>query len=312
MTSGFSMTLQRDTLMPRRPKGMGRGLMLAIAVHIGLVIALAIGVHWKSREPESMSAELWSAVPQTAAPRAVEPEPPPPPPPQPKPQPPAPPPPKVAAPPPPQPDAEIAIEKARRQKEIEERAHEQQEAAHREREEKQRQEAQMRAAAEKRAADKAAAERQAAKERERQQQLEAEAQKKKQLEEQREAAKLAATRKQQLARIMGQADATGDERSSGRALQSSGPSAGYAGRIKARIKPNIVFTDDVAGNPEAEVELRLAPDGTILGTPRLIKSSGSKSWDDAVVRAVVKTETLPRDIDGRVPSSMVITFRPRE
>ena len=313
MTSGFSMTLQRDTLLPRRPEGMGRGLMLAIAVHIALVIALAIGVHWKSREPESMSAELWSAVPQTAAPRAVEPEPPPPPPPpQPKPVPPAPPPPKVAAPPPPQPDAEIAIEKARRQKEMEQRAHEQQEAAHREREEKKRQEAQMRAVAEKRAAEKAAAERQAAKERERQQQAEAEALKKKQLEEQRTAARLEAIRKQQLARIMGQADATGDERSSGRALQSSGPSAGYAGRIKARIKPNIVFSDDVAGNPEAEVELRLAPDGTILSTPRLIKSSGSKSWDDAVVRPVVKTETLPRDIDGRVPPSMVITFRPRE
>jgi colicin import membrane protein len=317
MSSGFSMTLQpRDTLLPRRPEGMGRGLMLAIAVHIALVIALAIGVHWKSREPESMSAELWSALPQTAAPRAVEPEPPPPPPPQPKPVPPAPPPPKVAAPPPPQPDADIAIEKARRQKETEERAHEQQEAAHREREEKKRQEAEKRVAAEKRAAEKAAAEREAAKERERQQQAEAEAQKKKQLEEKREAARVAARleaiRKDQMARIMGQANATGDERSSGRALQSSGPSAGYAGRIKARIKPNIVFTDDVAGNPEAEVELRLAPDGTILGTPRLIKPSGSKSWDDAVVRAVVKTETLPRDIDGRVPSSMVITFRPRE
>ena len=304
----MSMVFRRDALMPHRPDGMGRGLMLAIAVHIGLVIALAIGVHWKSREPETMSAELWSAVPQTAAPRAVEPEPPPPAPP-PKPAPPAP---KVETPTPTpaQREAEIALEKARLEKE--ERAHAQQEAAHREREEKQRQEAQMRAAAEKRAADKAAAERQAAKERERQQQAEAEAQKKKQLEEQREAARLAAIRKQQLARIMGQADATGDERSSGRALQSSGPSAGYAGRIKARIKPNIVFSDDVPGNPEAEVELRLAPDGTILGTPRLIKSSGSKSWDDAVVRAVVKTETLPRDIDGRVPSSMVIAFRPRE
>jgi colicin import membrane protein len=311
MTSGFSMTLQRDTLMPRRPKGMGRGLMLAIAVHIGLVIALAIGVHWKSREPESMSAELWSAVPQTAAPRAVEPEPPPPPPPQPKPQPPAPPPPKVAAPPPPQPDAEIAIEKARRQKEIEERAHEQQEAAHREREEKQRQEAQMRAAAEKRAADKAAAERQAAKERERQQQAEAEAQKKKQLEEQREAAKLAATRKQQLARIMGQADATGDERSSGRALQSSGPSAGYAGRIKARIKPNIVFTDSVNGNPIATVEVHCASDGTITSR-KLVRSSGNGAWDDAVLRAIDKTETLPRDTDGRVPPIMQIEFKPRD
>jgi colicin import membrane protein len=31
-----------------------------------------------------------------------------------------------------------------------------------------------------------------------------------------------------------------------------------------------------------------------------------------VIRAVVKTEVLPRDIDGRVPSAMVISFRPNE
>lgn len=290
------MPRARDALMPRQPEGMGRGLMLAIAVHIGLVIALAIGVHWKSREPETMAAELWAAVPQTAAPQAVEPEPPKPPPAPPKPQP-APPLPKVETPPPPR-DADIAIEKARREKELQ-----------REREERERAlqlEADKRAAAEK----KAAAERQAAKERERAQQLEAD--KRRQEEEHRQAVQLAAARKAQMERMMGLAGASGDANATGKALKSSGPSASYAGRIKARIKPNIVFTDDVPGNPEADVELRLAPDGTIVGTPRLVKSSGSKAWDDAVVRAVVKTGQLPRDVDGTVPPSMVITFRPHE
>ena len=289
------MPRAHDALMPREPGGMGRGLMLAIAVHIGLVIALAIGVHWRSREPETMAAELWSAVPQVAAPRAVEPEPPKPAPEPPKPQP-APPVPKVETPPPPR-DADIAIEKARREKQLQ-----------REREEleRQQQEAEKRAAAEKKAAAEKAA-------RERQQQLEAEQRRKEAEQQRRQAAQLAAAREAQMKRIMGLAGASGDANATGQALKSSGPSAtSYAGRIRARIKPNIVFTDDVPGNPTATVEIRLAPDGTIVGTPRLVKSSGAKAWDDAVVRAVVKTEQLPRDVDGTVPSSMVLEFRPHE
>lgn len=287
------MPRAHDALMPREPEGMGRGLMLAIAVHIGLVIALAIGVHWRSREPETMAAELWSAVPQVAAPKAVEPEPPKPAPEPPKPQP-APPVPKVETPPPR--DADIAIEKARREKQLQ---------REREEMERQQQEAEKRAAAEKKAAAEKAA-------RERQQQLEAEQRRKEAEQERRQAAQLAAAREAQMKRIMGLAGASGDANATGQALKSSGPSASYAGRIRARIKPNIVFTDDVPGNPTATVEIRLAPDGTIVGTPRLVKSSGAKAWDDAVVRAVVKTEQLPRDVDGTVPSSMVLEFRPHE
>ena len=103
----------------------------------------------------------------------------------------------------------------------------------------------------------------------------------------------------------------GDVRSTGTAAQSSGPSAGYAGRIRARIKPNITFMDNVAGNPTAEVEVRTSPDGTIISR-RLTQSSGVKSWDDAVLNAIDKTEVLPRDTDGRVPTSLVISFRPKD
>jgi len=31
-----------------------------------------------------------------------------------------------------------------------------------------------------------------------------------------------------------------------------------------------------------------------------------------VVRALQKTQTLPRDVDGRVPPSLVIGFRPQD
>lgn len=77
------------------------------------------------------------------------------------------------------------------------------------------------------------------------------------------------------------------------------------------MRPNITFTDDAPGNPRAEVEVRAAPDGTIVGK-RLVKSSGNPAWDDAVLKAIDKTESLPKDIDGRVPSSLIIGFRPRD
>ena len=36
------------------------------------------------------------------------------------------------------------------------------------------------------------------------------------------------------------------------------------------------------------------------------------AWDEAVLRAITKTEMLPRDTDGRVPSPLVISFRPKD
>ena len=98
--------------------------------------------------------------------------------------------------------------------------------------------------------------------------------------------------------------------SPGNAERSAGPTSSYAGRIRARVKPNITFSDDVPGNPTAEVEVRMAPDGTITSR-RLTKSSGVKSWDEAVLRALDKTEVLPRDIDGRVHTPLLIDFKPK-
>ena len=69
--------------------------------------------------------------------------------------------------------------------------------------------------------------------------------------------------------------------------------------------------DEMAGNPVASVEVKVAPDGTIVGR-RLTRSSGVPAWDEAVLRAIDKTEVLPRDVDGRVPPSMLIDFRPRD
>ena len=126
-----------------------------------------------------------------------------------------------------------------------------------------------------------------------------------------EAQKIEAQHQLRVQRILSLSGATGESTATGSALHSTSPSASYAGRIKARVKPNIVFTDEISGNPEARVLVRTAPDGTIISRS-LLKSSGNKAWDDAVLKAIDKTEVLPRDVDGRVPSSLDMGFTPRD
>lgn len=270
-----------DRLRPRKADSLSRGGMFALIAHAGLIVALALGVSWRSSEPEGVEAELWAAVPQIAAAPAT----PPPEPPKPEPVKPAPEPPVVKPPPVPErSDADIAREKAKaeqKQREAREADDKRKKLEEQERREEQ------------------------------QKREEAERKKKDDAERKKQEALAAKARQDQLARVMGQAGATGADNSTGTALQSAGPSAGYAGRIKARVKPNIVFSDEIAGNPLASVEVRCAPDGTIVGR-RLVKSSGIPAWDDAVLRAIDKTEVLPRDTDGRVPSPMVLDFRPRD
>jgi colicin import membrane protein len=137
--------------------------------------------------------------------------------------------------------------------------------------------------------------------------LQEQAQKAKQDKE--DEARADAMRQEYLQRMQGMAGASGGPNATGTALKSSGPSASYAGRLVGRIKPNITYPGDVVGNPRAEVEVRVAPDGTITSR-RIMQSSGNKAWDDAVLRAIDKTEILPKDTDGRVPPFMVLGFRP--
>jgi colicin import membrane protein len=281
--------------MPRPPKGRGPALALALLAHVLLIAGLAFGVHWRNSEPTTMAAELWSAVPQAAAPRAAEP------PPTPTPEvkkpepvvkapepPPAPPKPTPQA----QPDPQIAIEKARQEKAKEDKA--EREQAEREQAERDKRlkedQAQKKAAADKLKADK---------------------EKEKEKADKAEAARQEAVRTANLKRIQGMADATGGPTDTGTALRSSGPSADYAGRVMARIKPNILLTEPVDGNPRAIVRVKIAPDGTIIDKT-MAQSSGVKVWDEAVMRAVDRTGILPRDTDGTVPPQMEIGFRPRD
>jgi colicin import membrane protein len=309
-----TLPIARDATLPKPPDGLGKGAVLALLVHLLLIAAIAFGVNWRVREPDAVVAELWSAVPQMAAPKAVTPPPAPSPPPTPEKQ---PAPAARAAPtPPPAVDAQIAVEQARREAKRQEQREAQQLEAQKkaERDKAEKAEREKAEKAEKAERDKAEREKARAAEARREQAVrEAAERQKKELAEnaRKEEARVAAQREANLKRILGQANATGDEGSTGSAARSSGPSASYAARIRARIKPNIVFTDSVSGNPVATVEVRCAADGAIVSR-KLVKSSGSPAWDESVLRAVDRTETLPRDADGRVPPVMQIDFKPRD
>jgi colicin import membrane protein len=273
-----------NALRPRQ--GLLRSYGLALLVHGLLLAALTWGVSWRRSDTSlAVEAELWSAVPQQAAPRLVEPEP------QPEPAPPPPAPPKAADPGPS--EAEIALQREREQqaKQKAEQEHREKQRLERERQEKLEREKKL--AEEKR-------------------RKEAEAKRK----EQQEAAEREKLRQENMKRMAGLAGASGAPTASGTAAQSSGPSASYTARIRARVKPNIAFNDDLTGNPEAVVRIRTSPDGTILigepNGPRLIKSSGNKAWDEAVLKAIIKTDRLPLNEDGVVPTPMDLVFRPKD
>ena len=129
---------------------------------------------------------------------------------------------------------------------------------------------------------------------------------------QEEDKKTESIRQESLKRVNGMLGATGAPNATGTAQHSAGPSASYAGRLKGRVKPNIIYPEiSVSENPSAEVLVKLAPDGTIV-SKKLTKPSGNSAWDTAVLKAIDKTEKFPRDTDGSVPSEIVFTFTPNE
>jgi colicin import membrane protein len=302
---------------PPQP-GAVRAFALAVLAHVLLMLALTWGISWnRASENAVAEAELWSSVPQQAAPKAATappvvqappmpavPAPPPPPAPAPAPAPKVEPAPPAPLPKPP----DIALEQEKRKQEQAQRRQEEIDRekkieARKRQEEQERQkklearkkqeELQKRELAEKKALDE--------KKRQEEQVKAAKA-------KQEEAKRLESQRQDNLRRMQGLANATGRNDSTGAAQRSSGPSDSYAGRIQARVRPQIVFTEEISGNPVASVEVQMAPDGTIVSR-RLVKSSGVRSWDAAVLRALDKTEVLPRDVDGRVHTPLIIDFK---
>lgn len=303
--------LPTAALKPPPDARWGLPVAMAVGVHALLVAALTWGVAWQQTQVSaSFDVELWSDIPIAAAPPPPEPQPEPTPEPEPPPPEPAPEPtPEPEPAPPPEPPgptaAEIAVEKQRALEEKQQleaaklaKAKAAKEKAAQER--LAREKAQEEQAAKEKAAKEKAAKEKAAKALAAKKAAEQRAREEKALKDK--------LRQEQLARL---SDLAGTAGQTGEAAKASGPSASYAGKVVGAIRPNIVFTDVVAGNPAAEVEVTTRPTGEIIGR-KLRKSSGSPAWDEAVLRAIDRTATLPRDTNGRVPSPMLIRFRPKD
>jgi colicin import membrane protein len=88
--------------------------------------------------------------------------------------------------------------------------------------------------------------------------------------------------------------------------------SGYADKIKAKVRGNIVMPLDMKGNPEAVFVVIQLPTGEVLSA-KLRKSSGHPGYDMAVERAILKSSPLPKPEKGELfERELILTFRPHD
>ncbi|WP_083411950.1 cell envelope integrity protein TolA [Janthinobacterium sp. 1_2014MBL_MicDiv] len=316
-----------------RERSRWPSLGLALAMHLGLLFFLWVGVHWQNTEPVAVEAEVWDLKVQTAAPPpevATEPEPTPAPPPEPEVERPAPPPPPPVAAPEPRVDlreAEIALErkKAKLKEEkdkaaAEERRKQEQKEREEEKRELEKQKQKEKDKAEKLEKEKADKLEKAKLEKEKaQEKAEKELADKKAAAEKAAKAKKAAEEKKaadkaraaEMSRITGAAGAG----TTGTAEKSTAPrkDSGYVAALTSKIKSNIAYSGstDVPGNPRAVFKIEQLPTGEIISV-RKIKSSGLPAYDSSVENAINKSSPLPKKKDGTVEREIELIFEMKD
>ncbi|MGE5451221.1 MAG: energy transducer TonB [Acidobacteriota bacterium] len=289
MLQGTASPADLSQFRPQDAGGWKPGLAMALFVHLLLVGALALGVHWKIQQPAAVEAEVWTSVPRAQEPTPVTPEPevaPPPTPPQ-------PPEPVVEKPAEKPPDLVIApvkpkVAKPKKEpkevflpdppKKVPPKAEPKPEKVPPKVVPPAKPAVDPKAEAKAKAADAARAK--------------------------AEAKSLAEQRQANLDRLM--RNLAQDQ------ISSAGPSDSYIGRIVSRVKPNIVFPrDGVTGNPAALVKVECTAEGKITRST-VIAASGNEQWDQAVIRALERTQVLPLDERKRAPCPFEINFRPQD
>jgi colicin import membrane protein len=283
---------------PRSEQNTPAAFLLALAMHTLLVAALWISVQWNVEPAGAVVVELWGGP--AAAPEPVVVAPPPPPP--------APAPVK-AVPEPERPNADIVLQQEKKRLEAERRLEEERrlESERRKQAEQKRREAEARRLAEEK--------KQLEAERKKQAEAMAQAAERRREEERREA-----VRKAEEARMLAQAaggSAGGSPsgspggRPGGSATAGGGGDAGYVGQLIALIRPRIIFAvpENTPASIHAEFQVDLLPTGEILAVKKL-KSSGLPGYDEAVERAIRRTDPFPRKRDGTVERTVIIRFRP--
>jgi len=287
-------------------KGTAPAFALSLFAHALLFLAIAFVVRWKTEPAGTISAELWSGFPAAAPASAPAPVPEPiveptPPPAAPKVEPtPPPPPPKVEPRPAPEPErkADIVVEQKKKPeppKKVEP-PKEPPKKIEPPKPDPKKVEALKREAAKAEAAKVEAAKVAAAQERE-----------------------AVRRREQELARLTAAAGAPGGS-AGGSAVKGiaggggGGLSDSFKGQVVGCIRPHIVFNVPDGVRPKQHVavfEVRLLPTGEQATAPKLLKSSGLPSYDQAVERAIRRCDPFPRPKEGTMPRDPVeLTFDP--
>jgi colicin import membrane protein len=119
-----------------------------------------------------------------------------------------------------------------------------------------------------------------------------------------------------------QQEALAEEKTAGDQQALSAKAAANAGvvdefkiKIQAKIRGNVIRGLCGEGNPELRFEIGLLPTGELSGAPKLIKPSGSAACDEAVERAIIKSEPLPLPPDASLFSqfrNLKLKFRPND
>ncbi len=248
--------------------------ILALLVHGIFFALLYFGLNWNQHAylPATMSVQLWSSLPEEAVappPKVAE----------------VVPPPKIeeVAPSRPQPEVMAKPDIVIPEKEKEKAKLEKMEAERRSAEAVKKKEAEQHAAEEVR---------------------------KKEAARQKAAAQKAAEQKQAAQRI---ADAQAAQQKAEQAKQAEQAAAigrvvdEYQAKIQAKIRRNIVMLvlPDLGKDARAEFMVTLLPGGSVLNAVQ-IKSSGNAAYDDAVYKAILKSNPLP------VPPDVTLFNRFRE
>jgi colicin import membrane protein len=87
--------------------------------------------------------------------------------------------------------------------------------------------------------------------------------------------------------------------------------AEYRERLAALIRSRIVYAVPEGTSPSvyADVQVELLPSGEVVAI-KVLKPSGLPGYDEAVERAIRRTDPFPRKPDGTVDRTIVIRFRP--
>lgn len=86
----------------------------------------------------------------------------------------------------------------------------------------------------------------------------------------------------------------------------------WVDKIRNKIRGNIVLPQDIKGNPEALVLVSQLPTGEVLHA-KLVISSGHAGYDEAIMRAILKSSPLPKpDSPGLFQRELKLTFHPKD